>query len=315
MKKQFSFMLVLGVFLLFASTVFAGPITNTACAAEGKRVNRNPFSGATNRTCCLGLTEIRVSKSYSICVACGDNTCNYPEDQNNCPQDCKENYSQITDQWCDALNSCPEGLECYQFPGLGLRCAELNPCNYYKCPTNSECIILESYPGQIHCQCTGPQCPNSNANTNTVSYNIITQTSIIISGETEKPDSYNVTMWQTGSSSRDKGIIEVNSIPVSYSKEMLVEESKLFMRTSVGKKQVNILPENAIKISESFSKNSVEEIELKEEAKRPVYLVTSTKKAKLFAIFPISLKIRTKIDAQFGKLISIRKPWWSSLTL
>lgn len=38
------------------------------CAKEGEKVNRNPFLGPTIQTCCPGLTEKRVSKSYSICV-------------------------------------------------------------------------------------------------------------------------------------------------------------------------------------------------------------------------------------------------------
>jgi len=38
------------------------------CAKEGERVNRNPFLGPTNRVCCPGLVEKRVSRSYSICT-------------------------------------------------------------------------------------------------------------------------------------------------------------------------------------------------------------------------------------------------------
>ena len=38
------------------------------CAKEGEKVNRNPLLGPTNRVCCPGLIEKRVSRSYSICV-------------------------------------------------------------------------------------------------------------------------------------------------------------------------------------------------------------------------------------------------------
>lgn len=37
------------------------------CAKEGERVNRNPLIGPTDRVCCPGLIEKRVSRSYSIC--------------------------------------------------------------------------------------------------------------------------------------------------------------------------------------------------------------------------------------------------------
>jgi len=41
--------------------------TNIVCAQEGERVNRNPVLGTTERRCCEGLEEVRISKSYSIC--------------------------------------------------------------------------------------------------------------------------------------------------------------------------------------------------------------------------------------------------------
>jgi len=39
----------------------------SSCAEEGQRVNRNPLLGPTNKACCRGLVEERVSRSYSIC--------------------------------------------------------------------------------------------------------------------------------------------------------------------------------------------------------------------------------------------------------
>jgi len=37
------------------------------CAIEGERVNRNPLLGKTDKLCCPGLIEVRISKSYSVC--------------------------------------------------------------------------------------------------------------------------------------------------------------------------------------------------------------------------------------------------------
>ncbi len=58
------------------------------CKKEGEQVNRNPLIGPTDEVCCPGLKEIRVSKSYGICVNCGDGICQEPEDEGNCPEDC-----------------------------------------------------------------------------------------------------------------------------------------------------------------------------------------------------------------------------------
>ncbi|MCK5149759.1 S8 family serine peptidase [Candidatus Pacearchaeota archaeon] len=60
------------------------------CGKEGEKVNRNPFLGETDKKCCEGLTEIKVSFSYSVCVNCGDGVCTSPEDESNCPGDCGE---------------------------------------------------------------------------------------------------------------------------------------------------------------------------------------------------------------------------------
>ncbi len=37
------------------------------CAEEGEKVNRNPLMGPTDKQCCSGLIENRISRSYSIC--------------------------------------------------------------------------------------------------------------------------------------------------------------------------------------------------------------------------------------------------------
>lgn len=66
-------------------------------------------------------------------------------------------YPKITEQTCDAMNLCPEGLECFNFIEIGLRCAQPNPCSYYKCPDNTQCIIAESSPPQVICGCIAPK--------------------------------------------------------------------------------------------------------------------------------------------------------------
>jgi hypothetical protein len=61
----------------------------------------------------------------------------------------EQDLSKITNISCDAFIKCPEGFECYSFPDIGTRCAELNPCEYF-CK-GKECFVLESYPEQIRC--------------------------------------------------------------------------------------------------------------------------------------------------------------------
>lgn len=51
--------------------------------------------------------------------------------------------------FCDALASCPSGMECYSFIDQEAPiCWEGNPCE--RCESKS-CMQLESYPVQIRC--------------------------------------------------------------------------------------------------------------------------------------------------------------------
>jgi len=43
------------------------------CAKEGERINKNPLLGPTSLKCCPGLTEVRISKSYSVCKSASTN--------------------------------------------------------------------------------------------------------------------------------------------------------------------------------------------------------------------------------------------------
>lgn len=78
------------------------------------------------------------------------------------------------------------------------------------------------------------------------------------------------------------------------------------------KKQINILLEDAIKISE-IDKESAK-IELIEKSKKSVYSVIGVKQVKLLFMIPVSMEVKTEVDAETGKVISVSRPWWSFLS-
>lgn len=94
-------------------------------------------------------------------------------------------YPEITEQYCDARDPCPEGQGCYSFPDIGLRCAKPDPCSYYQCPEGTQCLIAQSYPGQIKCSCIGPDCPNLIDGEDTVSHDALTQATPIVEADEE----------------------------------------------------------------------------------------------------------------------------------
>ncbi len=127
----------------------------------------------------------------------------------------------------------------------------------------------------------------------------------------ERAASINVSLRKTAG--ENTGILETTAAQAEYSNEMVVENSRVFMKTSAGKKQVNVLPEDAIKVSETPDKKSIKKIELREELQKPVYSVRGTKQSRLLFIVPVSIEVETTIDAETSDVISVNKPWWSFL--
>lgn len=93
--------------------------------------------------------------------------------------------------------------------------------------------------------------------------------------------------------------------------ELVLEEGKLFVKTETRNKEIKVLPEEAS--SKAIEITTVKEIELKEEGTELIYSVKGTKEAKILGIIPVSLEIKTKVNAETGDIISISKPWWSFL--
>ena len=94
--------------------------------------------------------------------------------------------------------------------------------------------------------------------------------------------------------------------------KLVIEGNKLSLKTSTGNKEIKILPEEAS--SKVAAGTEVSTIELKEESQQPIYSVKGTKQAKLLFVIPVSMQIETKVSAESGNVISVKKPWWSFLT-
>lgn len=107
--------------------------------------------------------------------------------------------------------------------------------------------------------------------------------------------------------------IEIDNVVVTVKQAVEIKESKLYLETSVGPKEIKVLPNAASEKAIETGIKNVEEIELKEEAAKPIYSVQGTKKARLLFIFPVTLKIETKIDAESGEVVFVKEPWWSFL--
>ena len=236
-------------------------------------------------------------------------------------------YPQITEQICGSCDPCPEGLECFNFPGIGSRCAKPNPCSYYQCPPNTECVfsgppeIMIYCPDGTHgggiahvrCQCVGPECPATSGDEDTASYDLLTQTVVHTIDSDEQTVSHDISLWKT--TDENRGILETPITSAEYRGKIVIKESKLFMDMSTGKEEpINFLPEDAIKKAKDVAETpEIIKVELKAEDEKPIYSIKGTKKAKILFLIPVTLEIETKIDATTGNIESVKKPWWSFL--
>jgi len=95
---------------------------------------------------------------------------------------------------------------------------------------------------------------------------------------------------------------------VETKEEVKIENNKIY----VNEKEI-IMPDKAstTAIDNSGIKEEVK-IELKDDEK-PIYEITGTKEAKIFALFKTEMQVKTQIDAQTGSIEKTEKPWWSFL--
>ena len=156
LRKHWLKIVLIIVFVLFLYPKKCGnwgtsiEATYTQCSCLGIKFDE-PLPGG-GRTFCIGI--------------CLKNTCRCVRFDPRYPPrgliPCEEleyelRYTEITERTCDATIPCPEGLECIAFPHIREpRCAQPDPCSYYKCPTGTKCLVGETYPLQVFCS---PQYP------------------------------------------------------------------------------------------------------------------------------------------------------------
>ena len=106
-------------------------------------------------------------------------------------------------------------------------------------------------------------------------------------------------------------IFNGQSTPASFNQELEIKDSKIYLRTTAGLKEIVISPELAIqKIGGVTNVNSVI---LKETNGQATYVVDGIKKGKFLFIKPIEVKYSSVVNAENGLVITKQKPWWSFL--
>ncbi len=108
-----------------------------------------------------------------------------------------------------------------------------------------------------------------------------------------------------------ENIIQVEEESVKTFLDVVEESEKIYIKTSEGNKEIDILPREAIATATKIE--NVEEVRIIEEKGEAVYLIIGTKKARLFFIVPILAEVEQKVNVENGNLVSTKKPWWAFL--
>lgn len=100
-------------------------------------------------------------------------------------------------------------------------------------------------------------------------------------------------------------------VSVSTTEKLIYNGSKLYVDKIEKAKQIKLSPEEALLKIEKIT--NIQRFTLTQSEQKPVYEISGTNPVKILYVFPVSLTIESKIDANSGEIISVRKPWWSFL--
>lgn len=105
--------------------------------------------------------------------------------------------------------------------------------------------------------------------------------------------------------------VESEGVSATTQQKLILNNSKLYLGSVSEEKQIRISPQEALSKIEKTTE--VQRFELTQPEEKPVYEITGVRQAKILYLFPVSIPIETKIDANTGEILSVTKPWWDLL--
>ncbi|MEM5828993.1 MAG: DUF333 domain-containing protein [Candidatus Aenigmatarchaeota archaeon] len=111
--------------------------------------------------------------------------------------------------------------------------------------------------------------------------------------------------------------IQIGNLTLRTRHRLHIMEKKLFIETPHKNISINVIPSIATQVvmtKEPIDKINNAELDIENET-IATYKIEGNRKAKLIGIIPVELKIRARVNAETGDIISVEKPWWSFLTI
>jgi len=103
-----------------------------------------------------------------------------------------------------------------------------------------------------------------------------------------------------------KEVIKIGNISAITSKEVEIENKKVYINTSKGRKLIKIMPNTAAKRAiEIANLHYIKGVKLKEVGRRIIYEINGTRKAYAYRNFPVNISIKIQINAENGTIEKI----------
>lgn len=323
MKKQSIFLILFGV-LLFTTVMAAEESPLTASGGGGEKGLIQKIKRQEIFRISPGREQITITRKCPIECKCGENEITCIAEEETIPEtnerpaleqcvlslcDCKchlkgESQEEKTGKLC--------GINCfglYNISGCAFKngeCAEVYRTEIKRIKTDEAGVeAIEEEEATTTCP-VGCTCADDSISCPT-SEEVVAESEIQTSIETIE----GIKAITIRNSSPNQVSLHGLKVAAFTREKLILEENKLSLETEKGEKQIRVLPDLAYRKTLEKEVQEIKEVELKQEAEKPIFSVRGTKKAKLFFLFPVTLNIETKIDAETSEILSVRKPWWS----
>ena len=299
---------------------------NSYCDKDGDGYSSKPLCIFHKENDCDD-TRIDVNPGANTLCDGIDNNCDGIIDKNCCTDsDGGLDYDDVgttcIGQTC-STDSC-EGNNLTEFScsgDLGEIVANQSICSYgcsggacQECSEDWECTDWGECVDEVHARiCTDLNDCGTIKDKPNISKGCIVSVSLVEEMIPEAPFSIKGTRVTISRYPNNLNLIETKDNTVSTSLDIFVEDENLYATTSEGDIEVKVLPEEAL--SSIGELDNINTISLSEKDGELVYSIIGSKESRLFFIVSIDARIKSRVNAGTGEVISLEKPWWRFFAL
>ncbi|RLG32236.1 hypothetical protein DRN97_07840 [Methanosarcinales archaeon] len=111
------------------------------------------------------------------------------------------------------------------------------------------------------------------------------------------------------SGGKDVAVLNSNGVVANTSLPLELNTTGIYVKIGDTKKELKVLPDMLSKTKTA----NIKRIELKNIEQEPVYEVKALREGRVLGLFPVSMDIEMRVNANNGETELTKKPWWSVL--